>query len=248
MIGAAAGALALAPASFVAARRRRRHDPPGHAVRDEVQLRRPPHRRLPRAGLHPAPARRAGAPPRAERAAANRATRSRSTTATARSARSTTSSAGRRTADQKMKREFYPARRQGAGLRPRLRRPPLRPQPRQHRRPHARQAARRRSSRAGRARSSVWCPARRRAHAAAIPDNSVNMGTSYDCFDTRSHTLISRAARASNRLLLRDTLDRGRLRRTTPTSGGTSRCATSATPIATSTSRCEVSDRHLGLP
>jgi zinc D-Ala-D-Ala dipeptidase len=37
------------------------------------------------------------------------------------------------------------------------------------------------------------------------PDNSVNMGTSYDCFDTRSHT-FSRARK--NRLLLRRTMDR----------------------------------------
>jgi zinc D-Ala-D-Ala dipeptidase len=38
------------------------------------------------------------------------------------------------------------------------------------------------------------------------PDNSVNMGTSYDCFDTRSHTFSGRAR--NNRLLLRRTMDR----------------------------------------
>ena len=67
-----------------------------------------------------------------------------------------------------------------------------------------------------------------------FPDNSVSMGTSYDCFDTRSHTFSGRARK--NRLLLRRTMDRAGFAPTT-TSGGTSPCATSATPIGTSTSR-----------
>jgi zinc D-Ala-D-Ala dipeptidase len=50
----------------------------------------------------------------------------------------------------------------------------------------------------------VPCTAPRRRR---FPDNSVNMGTSYDCFDTRSHTLNSRGRVRENRLLLRDTLD-----------------------------------------
>ena len=40
-----------------------------------------------------------------------------------------------------------------------------------------------------------------------FPDNSVNMGTSYDCFDTRTHTLNAKGRARENRLLLRDTLD-----------------------------------------
>jgi D-alanyl-D-alanine dipeptidase len=39
-----------------------------------------------------------------------------------------------------------------------------------------------------------------------FPDNSISMGTSYDCFDTRSHTFSGRARK--NRLLLRRTMDR----------------------------------------
>jgi D-alanyl-D-alanine dipeptidase len=50
----------------------------------------------------------------------------------------------------------------------------------------------------------VPCTAPRRRR---FPDNSVNMGTSYDCFDVRSHTLNSKGRVRSNRLLLRDTLD-----------------------------------------
>ena len=49
----------------------------------------------------------------------------------------------------------------------------------------------------------VSCTAPRRRR---YPDNSVNMGTSYDCFDTRSHTFSGRAR--DNRLLLRRTMDR----------------------------------------
>jgi D-alanyl-D-alanine dipeptidase len=42
-----------------------------------------------------------------------------------------------------------------------------------------------------------------------FPDNSVNMGTGYDCFDTRSHTLDPRTkGRAwANRMLLKHTLE-----------------------------------------
>ena len=42
-----------------------------------------------------------------------------------------------------------------------------------------------------------------------FPDNSVNMGTGYDCIDPRAHTLDSRVTGRPhrNRLLLRDTLD-----------------------------------------
>jgi D-alanyl-D-alanine dipeptidase len=50
----------------------------------------------------------------------------------------------------------------------------------------------------------VACTAPRRRR---FPDNSVNMGTSYDCFDTRAHTLNSKGRARQNRLLLRDTLD-----------------------------------------
>ncbi|MFE1443754.1 M15 family metallopeptidase [Streptomyces sp. NPDC058739] len=42
-----------------------------------------------------------------------------------------------------------------------------------------------------------------------FPDNSVDMGTGYDCFDTRSHTLDPRAtgAQRANRLRLKATLE-----------------------------------------
>jgi zinc D-Ala-D-Ala dipeptidase len=52
----------------------------------------------------------------------------------------------------------------------------------------------------------VSCTAPRRRR---FPDNSVSMGTSYDCFDTRSHTFDARIrARArKNRLLLKRTMD-----------------------------------------
>ncbi|MEU9339253.1 M15 family metallopeptidase [Streptomyces sp. NPDC048290] len=42
-----------------------------------------------------------------------------------------------------------------------------------------------------------------------FPDNSVDMGTGYDCFDTRSHTLDPRVQGAprANRLLLKNTLE-----------------------------------------
>ncbi|MGV9897564.1 M15 family metallopeptidase [Streptomyces tendae] len=42
-----------------------------------------------------------------------------------------------------------------------------------------------------------------------FPDNSVDMGTGYDCFDTRSHTLDPRiqGVQRANRLLLKDTLE-----------------------------------------
>ena len=51
----------------------------------------------------------------------------------------------------------------------------------------------------------VSCTAPRRRR---YPDNSVSMGTSYDCFDTRSHTFDSRGRTRENRLLLRRTMDR----------------------------------------
>jgi zinc D-Ala-D-Ala dipeptidase len=40
-----------------------------------------------------------------------------------------------------------------------------------------------------------------------FPDNSVGMGTSYDCFDPRSHTLNSRGRALRNRLLLKRTME-----------------------------------------
>jgi zinc D-Ala-D-Ala dipeptidase len=40
------------------------------------------------------------------------------------------------------------------------------------------------------------------------PDNSINMGTSYDCFDSRSHTFNSRGGVRRNRLLLRREMER----------------------------------------
>jgi zinc D-Ala-D-Ala dipeptidase len=51
----------------------------------------------------------------------------------------------------------------------------------------------------------VSCTAPRRRR---YPDNSVNMGTSYDCFDTRSHTYSTKGRSRENRLLLRRTMDR----------------------------------------
>jgi D-alanyl-D-alanine dipeptidase len=41
-----------------------------------------------------------------------------------------------------------------------------------------------------------------------FPDNSIGMGTSYDCFDTRSHTFNSSGRARENRLLLRRTMER----------------------------------------
>jgi zinc D-Ala-D-Ala dipeptidase len=41
-----------------------------------------------------------------------------------------------------------------------------------------------------------------------FPDNSVGMGTSYDCFDPRSHTFNSSGRVRRNRLLLRRTMER----------------------------------------
>jgi len=51
---------------------------------------------------------------------------------------------------------------------------------------------------------SCFAPWRKR-----FPDSSVNMGTAYDCFDSRAHTLDRRITGRPhrNRLLLRDTLD-----------------------------------------
>jgi zinc D-Ala-D-Ala dipeptidase len=40
-----------------------------------------------------------------------------------------------------------------------------------------------------------------------FPDNSVGMGTSYDCFDPRSHTLNSRGRALRHRLLLKRTME-----------------------------------------
>jgi D-alanyl-D-alanine dipeptidase len=48
------------------------------------------------------------------------------------------------------------------------------------------------------------CTAPRRER---FPDNSIPMGTSYDCIDPRAHTLNSKGRARKNRLLLRDTLD-----------------------------------------
>jgi D-alanyl-D-alanine dipeptidase len=50
----------------------------------------------------------------------------------------------------------------------------------------------------------VRCTAPRRGY----PDNSINMGTSYDCFDTRSHTYNSRGRVRANRLRLRRAMER----------------------------------------
>ena len=50
----------------------------------------------------------------------------------------------------------------------------------------------------------VSCTAPRRRR---FPDNSIGMGTSYDCFDTRSHTFNSRGNVRENRLLLRRTME-----------------------------------------
>lgn len=41
-----------------------------------------------------------------------------------------------------------------------------------------------------------------------FPDNSIDMGTSYDCFDTRSRTFDSRGRVRANRLRLRRVMDR----------------------------------------
>jgi zinc D-Ala-D-Ala dipeptidase len=43
-----------------------------------------------------------------------------------------------------------------------------------------------------------------------FPDNSVDMGTGYDCFDTLSHTLDPRikGEQRANRMLLKDTLEK----------------------------------------
>jgi D-alanyl-D-alanine dipeptidase len=51
----------------------------------------------------------------------------------------------------------------------------------------------------------VRCTAPRRRR---YPDNSINMGTSYDCFDTRSHTYNSAGRVRKNRLLLRRAMER----------------------------------------
>jgi zinc D-Ala-D-Ala dipeptidase len=51
--------------------------------------------------------------------------------------------------------------------------------------------------------TSCTAPRRRR-----FPDNSVDMGTSYDCFDPRSHTFESGGPVRRNRLLLRRTMER----------------------------------------
>ena len=51
----------------------------------------------------------------------------------------------------------------------------------------------------------VRCTAPRRRR---FPDNSVSMGTSYDCFDIRSHTYTSKGRVRRNRVLLRRTMER----------------------------------------
>ena len=50
----------------------------------------------------------------------------------------------------------------------------------------------------------VSCTAPRRRR---FPDNSIPMGTSYDCFDTRAHTLNSTGRARRNRLLLERTME-----------------------------------------
>jgi zinc D-Ala-D-Ala dipeptidase len=50
----------------------------------------------------------------------------------------------------------------------------------------------------------VRCTAPRRRR---FPDNSIPMGTSYDCFDVRAHTLNSRGRVRRNRLLLERTME-----------------------------------------
>jgi zinc D-Ala-D-Ala dipeptidase len=51
--------------------------------------------------------------------------------------------------------------------------------------------------------TACTAPKRRR-----FPDNSIGMGTSYDCFDPRSHTLNSSGRARRNRLLLKRTMER----------------------------------------
>jgi D-alanyl-D-alanine dipeptidase len=50
----------------------------------------------------------------------------------------------------------------------------------------------------------VPCTAPRRRR---FPDNSVAMGTSYDCFDTRSHTANAKGRARRNRMLLKRTME-----------------------------------------
>ena len=96
-----------------------------------------------------------------------------------------------------------PARRQAAGVQGRLHRREVRPQPRQHRRPHARHAGHR-------ARRSATTGATGYAIAAArvqrrFRDNTIDMGTGYDCFDPLSHPFNARITgkRRANRMKLR---------------------------------------------
>ena len=108
--------------------------------------------------------------------------------------------------NQRMKREFYPrvdkarvfdlgyvARRsghsRGSTVDLTLVRLPPKPQPRWSRETYG----------------LTHCTARYRRR---FPDNSVNMGTSYDCFDPRSHTFNSAGRVKRNRLRLRRTMDR----------------------------------------
>jgi zinc D-Ala-D-Ala dipeptidase len=51
----------------------------------------------------------------------------------------------------------------------------------------------------------VRCTAPRRRR---FPDNSIGMGTSYDCFDTRSHTANAEGRARRNRLLLKRTMEK----------------------------------------
>ena len=108
--------------------------------------------------------------------------------------------------NQRMKREFYPrvdkarvfdlgyvARRsghsRGSTVDLTLVRLPPKPQPRW----------------SGETYGLTSCTARYRRR---FPDNSLNMGTSYDCFDPRSHTFSSAGRVKRNRLRLRRTMDR----------------------------------------
>ncbi len=86
----------------------RSHDPAGHALRDEVQLRRPADPRLPRAAVHPHARRRPRPPPGAGRAAAQGLQPEGLRLLPAQRAVDQFARWAENPADQKMKREFYP--------------------------------------------------------------------------------------------------------------------------------------------
>ena len=93
---------------------------------------------------------------------------------------------GKDLSDQRMKREFYPRVRKSRVFKEGYIATPVRPQPREHGRPHARQAARRASrsatSRGDRLRDCAG-PRNKR-----FRDNTIDMGTGYDCFDPLKST------------------------------------------------------------